>query len=55
MKSYVTAALLTLVSSQALAQALPPAAVPALDDVGLVGLIAVIGLIGGLISRRRKR
>jgi LPXTG-motif cell wall-anchored protein len=54
MKSYIAAALLMLVSSQALAQALPTS-VPAIDDVGLVGLIALVGLVGGLIARRKKR
>ena len=42
-----------LAASAAHAQALPPAPLPTLDDGGLVAMIALVGVIGGLIARRR--
>jgi hypothetical protein len=31
-----------------------PTSVPALDEGGLVALIALIGVVGGIVARRRK-
>ncbi len=32
-----------------------PISLPTLDDVGLVALISLVGVVGGLIARRRKK
>lgn len=56
MKRTAVLLLSTLSSGLAFAQTLPPAAAtPALDDGGLIALIALIGVVGGIVARRRKK
>lgn len=51
----VLAALSLLISAQAFAQAPPPAApAPALDEWGLVGLTALVGIAGLIALFKRK-
>jgi len=44
-----------LAASVAHAQALPPVQLPALDDGGLIAMIALVGIIGGFVARRRRK
>ena len=57
MKAIFAAALLGF-SCNALAQnnsvVFIPTVVPTLDDLGIVGLIALVGALGGWLARRRK-
>jgi hypothetical protein len=54
MRLFGQSVLLLSASSGAWAQALSPAAVPALEDAALAGLIVLIGVVGGVLARRRK-
>lgn len=54
MKRTAVLLLSMLSSSLACAQSLP-AGVPALDEGGLIALIALIGVVGGIVARRRKK
>ena len=58
MKTIAVLALLVLGTAPAVsAQVLfsSPLSVPTLDEGGLVALVAVVGLVGALIARRRKK
>ncbi|MBI3344378.1 MAG: hypothetical protein HY028_05940 [Gammaproteobacteria bacterium] len=50
----VLAALSLLFSAQAFAQAPPPVQAPALDEWGLVGLTALVGVAGLIALFKRK-
>lgn len=55
MKTVVAVALLVLGTAPAWAAVIFPSSVPTLDEGGLAALIALVGVIGGLIARRRKK
>jgi hypothetical protein len=44
-----------LATSVAWAQAAPAVALPTLDEGGLIAMIALVGVIGGIIARRRMK
>ena len=56
MKHAITFIAGAVVAAPALAAAVAPTVgVPTLDEVGLVGLVALIGVVGGFLARRRRK
>ena len=55
MKRTAAVVLSMLASGLAYAQAQPPISLPALDEGGLVALVALIGVVGAIVARRRKK
>ena len=55
MKRVAALLLSILVSSLAYGQPLPNFSVPSLDEGGLIALIALVGVVGGVLARRRKK
>ena len=55
MKTFAAVALLALGTTPVWAAVILPTSIPTLDEGGLVALAALIGVIGGLIARRRKK
>jgi hypothetical protein len=55
MKFAFALGLLSLAVTSAYAANVSPATVPTLDEGGLVALIALVGVVGGFVARRRKK
>jgi hypothetical protein len=52
---FVASALLAFAAAPTWAGSILPAAtVPTLDEGGLIALVALVGVVGGFIARRRK-
>ena len=57
MRPVAALALFVLATSPAWAQfrVIGPLSVPTLDEGGLVALVALVGVVGALVARRRKK